>query len=58
MYANEKMVLIMEDERVVTNKELKEDTYEASIRPDSIDEYIGQADVKEEVTLKLLVDHL
>ncbi len=41
----------MEDERVVTNKELKEDTYEASIRPDSIDEYIGQADVKENIKI-------
>ena len=41
----------MEEERVVTNKELKEDTYEASIRPDSIDEYIGQADVKENIRI-------
>ena len=35
------------DERVVTNRELKEDTFEKTIRPDSIDEYIGQTEVKE-----------
>ena len=39
----------MENERVVTNKELTEDTFESSIRPDSIDEYIGQKDVKENI---------
>ena len=37
------------EERVITNKELKEDTFEESIRPDSIDEYIGQADVKDNI---------
>jgi len=41
----------MEDERVVTNKELQEDTFETSIRPDSIDEYIGQKDVKENIKI-------
>jgi len=41
----------MEEERIVTNKELKEDTFESSIRPDSIDEYIGQADVKENIKI-------
>ncbi len=41
----------MEEERVITNKELKEDTFETSIRPDSIDEYIGQADVKENISV-------
>ncbi|MEG2322105.1 MAG: Holliday junction branch migration DNA helicase RuvB [Bacilli bacterium] len=35
------------DERVITNHELKEDTFEKTIRPDSIDEYIGQTEVKE-----------
>lgn len=35
------------DERVVTNRELKEDTFEKTIRPDNIDEYIGQTEVKE-----------
>ncbi len=37
----------MEEERVVTNHELAEDTFEENIRPDSIDEYIGQSEVKE-----------
>lgn len=37
----------MEEERIVTNHELKEDTFEGTIRPDSIDEYIGQSEVKE-----------
>ena len=37
----------MEDERVITNHELAEDTFEENIRPDSIDEYIGQKEVKE-----------
>lgn len=37
----------MEDERVITNHELAEDTFEENIRPDSIDEYIGQREVKE-----------
>ena len=37
----------MEDERVITNHELAEDTFEENIRPDSIDEYIGQSEVKE-----------
>ncbi|MBQ7140621.1 MAG: Holliday junction branch migration DNA helicase RuvB [Bacilli bacterium] len=44
----------MEEERIVTNKELQEDTFETSIRPDSIDEYIGQADVKENI--KVFID--
>lgn len=37
------------DERIVTNNELQEDTFEKSIRPDSLDEYIGQKDVKENI---------
>ncbi len=39
------------DERIITSKELKEDTYEGSIRPDSLDEYIGQSDVKENISV-------
>lgn len=35
------------DERVITNHELGEDTFEKSIRPDSLDEYIGQTEVKD-----------
>ncbi len=37
------------DERIITNKELKTDTFETTLRPDSIDEYIGQTDVKENI---------
>ena len=37
------------DERVVSNHEIESDTFEKSIRPDSIDEYIGQNDVKENI---------
>lgn len=39
------------DERVITNKKMEEDTFEASIRPDSIDEYIGQTEVKENLSI-------
>ena len=34
------------DERVITNHELQEDSFEKTSRPDSIDEYIGQTEVK------------
>lgn len=37
----------MNNENVLTNRELKIDTFETSIRPDSLDEYIGQTEVKE-----------
>ena len=39
------------DERIVTNHELKEDTFEGTIRPDSIDEYIGQSEVKDNLNV-------
>ena len=39
------------DERIITNHELKEDTFEGNIRPDSIDEYIGQSEVKENLNI-------
>ncbi|MCI6002399.1 MAG: Holliday junction branch migration DNA helicase RuvB [Tenericutes bacterium] len=41
----------MEEDRVVTTKELKEDTFEKTIRPDSLDEYIGQEDVKNNISV-------
>ena len=41
-------------ENVLTNRELEEDTFETSIRPDSIDEYIGQKEVKE--NLKVFIE--
>ena len=34
------------NESIVTNKALKEDEFESSIRPDSLDEYIGQEEIK------------
>ncbi len=39
------------DERIVTNHELAEDTFEGTIRPDSIDEYIGQSEVKDNLNV-------
>lgn len=39
------------EERIVTNHELKEDTFEKTIRPDSIDEYIGQSEIKENLKI-------
>jgi len=41
----------MDEERIITNRELKEDTFEETIRPDSIDEYIGQTEVKENLNV-------
>ncbi len=35
------------EERIITNHVLEEDSFEKTIRPDSIDEYIGQSEVKE-----------
>lgn len=42
------------EERVITNHKLEEDTFEKSIRPDSLDEYIGQTAVKE--NLKVFIE--
>ena len=42
------------EESVFTKRELEEDTFESSIRPDSIDEYIGQSEVKE--NLKVFIE--
>ena len=39
------------EERILTNEELKEDGFEKSIRPSSIDEYIGQSEVKENIEI-------
>lgn len=39
------------EERIVTNHEISEDTFEATIRPDSLDEYIGQSEVKENLNI-------
>ncbi|MDD3392345.1 MAG: Holliday junction branch migration DNA helicase RuvB [Bacilli bacterium] len=39
------------EERIITNHELKEDSFEKTIRPDSIDEYIGQTEIKENLNI-------
>lgn len=39
------------DERLTTADKLKEDNFEKSIRPESIDEYIGQSEVKENLNI-------
>ena len=39
------------DERVITNHELQEDAFETNIRPDSLDEYIGQKEAKENLNI-------
>ena len=43
----------MESERVITNKSLREDAFEKTIRPDSFDEYIGQTEVKNNMSILL-----
>lgn len=37
--------------RLVTGDQTEEDTFETSIRPDSIDEYIGQSELKENLNI-------
>lgn len=37
----------MEKERIITGEELQEDTFEDNIRPQSLNEYVGQTGVKE-----------
>ncbi len=37
------------DDRIITGEELEEDMDEASIRPQSLEEYVGQSDVKENI---------
>ena len=39
------------DERIITSSMLKEDRDEMSIRPQSLDEYVGQTDVKENMNI-------
>ena len=38
-------------ERILTNEQLKEDNFEKSIRPESISEYVGQSEVKENIEI-------
>lgn len=37
----------MEKERIITEEELQEDTFDDNIRPQSLNEYVGQTEVKE-----------
>ena len=39
------------DERLTTADKLKEDNFEKNIRPESIDDYIGQSEVKENLNI-------
>lgn len=39
------------ENRLVTGDKLKEDGFEASIRPKTIDEYVGQKDIKENIKI-------
>ena len=39
------------NDRLVTADKLKEDNFEATIRPQTIDEYIGQKDIKENIKI-------
>ena len=39
------------NERLITSEKLKEDSFETTIRPQSIDEYIGQKDVKDNLSV-------
>lgn len=41
----------MEEERIITQEKLEEDNFEKTIRPDNIDEYIGQSEVKENLEI-------
>lgn len=38
-------------DRIITSDELKEDVFEQNIRPDSLDEYVGQSEVKENLSI-------
>ncbi len=37
------------EERIIANHKLETDSFEKTIRPDSLDEYIGQTEVKENI---------
>src|SRR5574344_148520 len=42
------------EEAIINKKDLESDTFEATIRPDSIDEYIGQSEIKD--NLKVFIE--
>ena len=39
------------DDRIITSKKLEEDNFESNLRPDRIDDYIGQTEVKENLNI-------
>ncbi|MCI9233018.1 MAG: Holliday junction branch migration DNA helicase RuvB [Bacilli bacterium] len=39
------------EERILTNEHLEEDTFEQNIRPEKLDDYIGQTEVKENLKI-------
>jgi len=39
------------DDRIITGNNLKEDSFEQNIRPDSLDEYVGQSEIKENIDI-------
>lgn len=41
----------MEKERIITGEELQEDTFDDNIRPQSLNEYVGQTEVKENMSV-------
>ena len=40
-------------ERILTEEKLTEDTFEKNIRPDSLNEYVGQSEVKDNLDVFL-----
>ena len=44
----------MEKERIITGEELQEDSFDDNIRPQSLNEYVGQTEVKE--TLRVFIE--
>ena len=42
---------MMDDERILAPKELSEDNIQKSLRPKTVDEYIGQEDLKEKMNI-------
>ena len=39
------------DERIITNEQLKDDNFDVNIRPQLLDEYIGQTEAKENMAI-------
>ncbi len=39
------------EERILTNEQLEEDTFDQNIRPEALDDYIGQSEVKENLKI-------